>query len=469
MIDTAFSSEGFRDAGHRLIDQLADYLDRTTSGGPSPVLPWLDPRDMLAHWQTDFSIQPRTEFAPLIDRVLAEANHLHHPHYMGHQVPPPLPLAALCDLVASLLNNGMAVYEMGPTGTAMEFAVVRWMARTLGLGDTAGGFLTSGGSLANLTALLAAHNARNSRCGDRAPALLVSDQAHYSVLRAVKIMGWGQDGAIAVPSDDRFRLRPDSLEDALCRAESAGRRVFGVVASACTTATGSFDPLRAVAAFCDHHDLWLHVDAAHGAPAALSNKYRHLLDGIEYADSVAYDAHKMLLMPALVSGVIFRNGNDSHRAFEERAAYLLEREGREEWYNLGHRTLECTKRMASLKVYACLAVYGTKFFADYVTRMFDLGQTFADQIESAPDFELAIRPDANIACFRYVPPGATDLDSLQAAIRERLVRSGNYYIVQTRLPKGLYLRVTLLNPLIGETHLTQLLKTIRRISGRPAQ
>lgn len=462
LLSRVFDPESFRRDGHRLVDLLADYLGRIVKGESMPVLPWVEPDRMVASWPDAFEESPTGKLMPLLTRVLAEANHLHHPHYMGHQVPGPLPMAALCDLVSSWLNNGMAVYEMGMAGTAMERHVVRWMSDLLGLGSTADGVLTSGGSVGNLTALLAMRQARSRQLEGRPPAVLVSDQTHYSVLRAVKILGWGAQGAIAVPSDDRFKLRVDLLDTALQGAESKGMRVIGVVASACTTATGSYDPIDAIAAFCQAHGLWLHVDAAHGAPAAISEKYRHRLDGIERADSVVFDAHKMLLMPALVTAVLFKNGEDSYRTFEDRASYLLEKSAREEWYNIGHRTMECTKRMLALKVYAALVCFGTRLFAEYVTRQYDLGRRFAEMLDAATDFELAVEPESNIVCFRHTPEGCLDPDALQARIRAALVKSGRFYIVQTRLPKGLHLRVTLINPLTTEEHLRALMDAIRR-------
>lgn len=465
----ACDPEAFRAMGHRLIDAAANYLADTTAGKRVPVMPWVEPETMAYEWPPHFPAAPQGDMNRLFEAVLSEATHLHHPHYAGHQVPGPLPAAALCDFVAAFTNNAMAVYEMGMSGTAMERSVIRWLADSTGLGPAADGLLTSGGSLGNLTALLAARAVKTPAGADeRLPSLLVSEQAHYSVRRSVKIMGWGKDGAIAVPCDDRFRIRVDLLAEAQARAEALGRRVIGVVGSACSTATGSFDPLDAVADYCEANNLWFHVDAAHGGPACLSAKYRHLLSGIERADSVVIDPHKMMLMPALVSAVLFRNGDHSYAAFDERASYLLDRDPREEWYNLGYRTFECTKRMASLKLYACLACYGTAMFVDYITAMFDLGARFAALLREAKDFDVAIEPDCNIVCFRYTPDRACDLDALQASIRKTLVREGSFYIVQTRLPQGLFLRTTLINPFTKESHLLALLDAIRRIGVRLA-
>lgn len=464
----AFSPETFRRQGHRLVDRLADYLIQAMRGGDFPVLPWAEPADTAAAWPSAFPEEGAGEFHELLDRVLSAANHLHHPCYMGHQVPGPLPIAALCDLVSSLLNNSTAVYEMSTSAAGMERAVIQWMARQLGFGAEADGMLTSGGSLGNLTALLAARQVRGSDGDPRPPAVLVSSQAHYSLLRAVRILGFGSDGCEPVAVDADYRIRPEALVEALRRAESRGRRVIAVAANACSTATGAYDPVLALADFCGAQGLWLHVDAAHGGAACLSEKYRFLLEGIQYADSVVWDAHKMMLMPSLVTGVLFKDGRHAYAAFDDKASYLYERASEEEWYNFGHRTLECTKPLSCLKVYIALQCFGTRLFGDYVTGTYDLARRFAVLLDQARDFECAARPQSNIVCFRYTPPGVSDLDMFQSALRKRLIAEGGFYIVQTQLPTGLHLRTTLINPLTQEAHLVQLMDRIRAIGSEIA-
>lgn len=469
-LKAAYDPERLRREGHQIVDLLADYLAGLDRG--APVLPQRTPDEQLARWPGAFPAQPQPEaLLPLLSQVLRDSHHLHHPRYVGHQVTAPVPLLALLEAVAALLNNGMAVYEMGPVATAMERQVLRYLAAQLGFGGGADGFLTSGGSAGNLTALLAARQARAAVWdeGYSGPPLcvLASEQSHYCVARAVKIMGLGAGGIVPVPVDERFRLRAEALPEALARAERAGRRAFCVAASAASTATGAYDPLPAIADFCQAHGLWLHVDGAHGAAAALSPRHRYLVDGIERADSLVLDAHKMLLTPALCTAVLFRDGQDSFGAFAQRASYLLPEQSA--WYDGAARTLECTKRMMSLKLYLGLQVLGTQVFGDYVGACYDLAQRFAALLQAAPDFELALPPQCNIVCFRHRPPGqpglprleAEALDQHQAALRARVVHSGAFYLVQTRLPTGIFLRTTLINPLTEEPDLVALLDALR--------
>jgi L-2,4-diaminobutyrate decarboxylase len=432
----------FRALGHRVVDRLADHLE-SCSRRDIPVLPWATPDAMLERWPA-----PSGGGDPLalIDRVIRESNHLHHPRYVGHQVTSPLPLAALAELVAATLNNSMAVYEMGPVSTAMERRVIEWMGQRVGM---RGGVLTSGGSLGNLTALLAARNAHQ---GVHAPAILVSSQAHYCMKRAAFVMGFGDGGAIEVPVDDRFQLDVSALPDAMARARQAGRTPIAVVASACSTATGAFDSIREIAAFARREGLWLHVDGAHGAAASLSERYRSLLDGIEQADSVVWDAHKMMLVPSLSTAVLFRDERASYELFAQEASYLFA-DGTHNWWDIGMRTLECTKRMMALPIYLALAVYGERFFDAYVTQMFDLARRFATLLRE-DGFDVPTEPMANIVCFRL--PGR---DS--ATIRRTLIERGEFHLVQTRLGSETYLRTTLINPRTTEDDLVALIRAVK--------
>jgi L-2,4-diaminobutyrate decarboxylase len=470
----AYDPERFRADGHRLVDLLAEHLARAVARDDAPVLPWVEPAASLAAWPDDFGEDPGDDLIDVLGRATAGSIRLHHPRYLGHQVPPPLPGAALADLVIALLNNGMAVYEMGPTSTPMELAVVGWMARQLGMASGAG-VLTSGGSLGNLTALLAARQAGAGfdawTAGDHGGpplAVLCTAQAHYSVSRAIRMMGWGDGGAAIVEVDERYRMRPDAIPEAIARAEAAGRRVIAVIASAGSTGTGAFDPLDAIADVCAERTLWLHVDGAHGASAALSPAHRHHIAGIERADSVTWDAHKLMAMPALITAVIFRDGRRSYEPFAQEASYLYSAgrgEGAEEWFNLGLRTLECTKRMMSVIVYAGLEAYGTRLFRDYVDRCFALGAALAARLEAAPDFELMVPPEGNIVCWRWRPDGApaggAALDDLQARVRRRVLERGRFYVLQTRLGGHMVFRSALMNPLTEEVDLDGLLEEIR--------
>ena len=464
-----YDPDGFRRDGHALIDILADYLG-STSRREGQVLDYVAPAQLLDRWPGTFQPESGPSLIDLMPRVLDESHHVHHPRYVGHQVSSPLPSAALAELVSAILNNGTAVYEMGPVSNVMERRLIDWLGATLGFPGAVEGLFTSGGSAGNLTALAAARQSIdgldvwNQGVAGVAPlAILASDQAHYSNDRAARILGLGAGGVVPVPTDAEFRLDPAALRSAHREAQRAGRRVFAVVGSACSTSTGAFDPLDAIADYAAEHGLWFHVDGAHGAAAALSPKYRHLVAGIGRADSVIVDAHKMLQMPALATAVIFGRRGAADRTFHQEQSYIAfhQDEDTYSWWDSGLRTLECTKRMMALGLYASLSEHGTERFGEHVTGTFDLARWFAGLLQETRDFEVAIEPQANIVCFRYVPDGVRDLDQLQVTIREDLVHRGDFYIVEARLPRGLHLRVTIINARTTQGDLRDLVTAVR--------
>lgn len=468
-IDEAYNPSSFRKKGHELVDLLADYLESTRSDQKPQVFKPFEPETLFQKWNDTVDQSHKGDFTAFAKDITDNSIHLHHPAYMGHQVSPVLPEAALADLLSSFLNNGVGVYEMGSPTVAIERVVIKQLAAQLGFAEDADGILTSGGTLGNLTALLAARQIKSGKdvwkegTGDVQYAFMVSEQAHYCIDRAVKIMGWGEDGILKVPTDDRFRMDVTQLEKVYQSATKQNIRVLGVVGSACSTATGSFDPLDEIAQFCSQHDLWFHVDAAHGGAAAYSSKYRHLVKGIEKANSVVIDFHKMMMCPALVTGVLFKDPAHSYRTFAQKASYLWNKED-QEWFNLGKRTFECTKDMMALKVYTMLNSYGPDLFEEITDRLFDLGKTFASIINEHPDFELAVQPSCNILCFRHVPESITDRNSHNEAIRRKLIDGGNSFIVQTEIGGNIYLRTTIMNVFTRIEHLEILLDDIGKLS-----
>lgn len=462
-IQNAYDPENFRQQAHQLVDFMADRLAESMAGKSDQVIDYVTPDESLA--QLD-AISAENFF----EKVWEQSIRLHDPRFMGHQIMPPVPVAAMAGFVSDMLNNGMGVYEMGIVGTALERKVVKQVGQRLGLGDDVDGVLTCGGSLANLTAMLAARSHRSSGNDwsdgtQQRLALMVSDQSHYCVDRAARIMGWGQEGIIKIPTDEQFRMKTELLETELAAAKSRGLTPIAVIGSACSTSTGSFDDLNEIGRFCQANDLWFHVDGAHGAANAFSEKYRHLVAGIELADSVTLDFHKMLMTPAITSALLFRDGRKSYGSFSQQADYLWENSDSAEWFNLARRTFECTKTMLSVKVQSIITHHGWELFDANVTRLNDLARAFAKCIESTVDFELATLPQTNIVCYRYVGEGGEqDLNEFNRRLRSLLLESGEFYVVQTVLHQQVWLRSTISNPLATQDHFESLLNRIRELA-----
>ena len=471
LLQQAYDSEVFRQQGHQLVDKLADYLQQVLRRPDMPVMPWFEPAELRQEWQRLLADPMPISFAKLTEKLLQQSIHLHHPRCCGHQVAPPAPITALAELFSSFLNNSMAVYEVGPAGTAIEKAVLAWLAQRLGMAAAADGILTSGGSLGNLTGLLAARQERGGsdpwQEGARKGlpmAVMVSEESHYSVARALKIMGLGNQGLIKLPVNERLQIRPELLESMLLAARANGQQVIAIVANACSTSTGTYDPLPEIGDFAKKNGIWFHVDAAHGGAACFSPKYRHLVVGIEKSDSLVIDFHKMMLCPALATAVLFRDGTVLNRIFAQKASYLLPEQHQIPWQDIARNTIECTKKMMGLKIMLLLKTVGEGVFSEYITRTYDLARDFAAALKAEPDFNLAVEPQANIVCFRHQPGqvSAGQWDEYNAQLRRQLVAHGRFYIVQTIIVGEIYLRVTLMNPFTTLSDLRELLAEIRR-------
>lgn len=490
-VEAVYHPELLRAAGHRLIDLLADHATQVQAGRTT-VLNWREPAEniaaaaeMLGSEPPPLKVDPidrealhrdlAERFGALVQTMLARGHNLHHPHYIGHQVPASVPLAGLFDAVGAVTNQVMAIYEMGPWATAVERSVIEALGEQVGFERGAfAGLITHGGSLANLTALLTARNVALAGSWDAglagsgpAPALVVQADAHYSVARTAGLLGLGTGNIVRAPLDVRRRMDPQRLDELLAELKRERRTVVAVCACACATPIGAFDPLPDVAAVCLRHQVWLHVDAAHGGAACLSPRYRHLVSGLELADSVVVDAHKMMFVPALCAFVFYRNREHQFEAFRQEAPYLFDPSapGLAE-YDSGLRTVECTKRAAAFGLWGLWSLFGRERFSDLVELTFDLGRRFHELLRDAPDFEPLHEPECNIVAFRHVPHELRDaptdrLGAFQLELRRDVVRSGEFYIVPIKLDGTGALRVTIINPLTTEDHLRQLLDTLR--------
>ncbi len=456
---TYFNAEDFRITAHNAVDQLANLI----SNPSDKVIPYQKPEDALAFWK-DF--QPNS-IEDLFQTVIDKSTKLHHPQYMGHQVVPPVPLSTLAGFVSEFLNNGMAVYEMGMAFNPMERLVCEWMNQKIGYDTKSNGIITSGGTLGNLTALLTARAKLTevwSEGHSDKLAIMVSEEAHYCVDRAARIMGLGNEGVIKIPVNDKYKMRTDLLESELDKAREKGLKVFAIIGSAGSTSTGAYEDLESMATFAAKHNVWFHVDAAHGGAGLFSEKYKHLLNGIHLADSVVIDFHKMMMVPALATAVLYKNGQDSYNTFHQKAQYLWASE-EEDWYNSGKRTFECTKLGMCFKVYAIWKIYGENIFTQNVEKLHENAEVFASLVEEHPHFELAIKPESNIVNFRYIHSDK-NLNELNSGLRQKLIENGNFYIVQTVLKGKVFLRVSLMNPLTNEEHLYKLLEELSEIAAQ---
>ncbi|HEY6795046.1 MAG TPA: aminotransferase class V-fold PLP-dependent enzyme [Kineosporiaceae bacterium] len=431
----------------------------------------MDPGDE----RVDSLIHSRLE--AIVDLYVKTGIQVHSPGSMGRQFAGVVPLAGVIDFVCSVVNQPSSFYEAGQLPNVVERIMAEELGRLIGWAPgTFAMVTTSGGSLANLTALLAARNRRYPEFWDKGspatatahpgfrPAIAVGADAHYSVIRAAGIMGIGESHVVRLPLDDEGRVRVDSVRPALADARRRGLDVFCLVATTGTTSRGAFDPLGQLARIAREHGMWFHVDGAHGASLLVSHQLRPRAREVWEADSLVWDAHKMLFVPAPCTLLFYRREEDSRSAFRQEASYVFaDRPDAHSLLDNGDRNFECTKRPMIMALWALWALYGRQFFAQKIERVCEVTEAAHDVLSREADFEVLHRPESNILCFRHRPARVRDEDvhDFQRNIRDHVRLRGKFFISKVDIDGVAALRVVVTNHDTTIEHFRMLLDEIR--------
>lgn len=405
---------------------------------------------------------------------LTHTNHLKNPRYMGHQVAVPQELSGIPDFIHGTINNPGSLYEMGPAPATLEGFMINWMLAKVGwLEDDklydfeftphrANGVLTHGGSIANLTALTAARAAIAPEAWTEGNpddlVVLGPANTHYSIGRALSLMGLGKNAFIPVAVDAHEVMDVASLAAVYQQVKSKGKRVMAVVANACATSTGLFDPIEAIADFCQQQQLWFHVDGAHGAVVLMSDKQRFKMKGVEKADSLIWDAHKMMRVPSLCTAVLFKNGAHLLQNFQQKGSYVFH-DSKVIGMDTMPYTIECTKSALGTKLFWALALEGENKLTHYVETRFEQALYFYEMLSATDDFHCLYRPQTNILCFQYRPDQLNDAQQLE--LRYALVNHGAFYLTSCEIDGKRYLRVVVMNPHTQASDFVTLIAVIR--------
>ena len=401
-----------------------------------------------------------------LDQLIADcrtifdlSRHNGHPRFFGYVASPSTPIGAYADLIASALNANITCWRSGPAGTEVERMVVRWLGALIGYDAHAKGLLTSGGSMANLIALLVASRRKSgaevSRQGlwNSGPpmTLYASEEVHMSIAKAADILGMGRDHVRVIACDDRQRIRTDLLRQRIEADLREGLRPFCVVGSAGTVNTGAVDPLDELANIAREFDLWFHVDGAYGAPGVLDERKKQLFAGLERADSVSLDPHKWLYVPVDAGCLLFRDEATARGAFNTEDADYIKTHGYtdEEAFAFWDYGVELSRRFRALKVWLTLQFYGTRRIAEAIAGDISLAAYLGELVSNAEDFELLAPVELSICCLRYVPPGAklsdAELDRLNERIMELVQKGGRAYLSNATVKGRFALRACITN------------------------
>ncbi|MEU6858665.1 aspartate aminotransferase family protein [Glycomyces sp. NPDC046736] len=463
--DTAAAYRGLiADVAGRLSERFAAVERPWTGPAPADLAPAVAAVDLD---------RPLRSFEAAFDEVgelyLDDAVWFHHPRYLAHlNCPVALPAVA-AEAVLAAVNTSVDTWDQSAGGTLIERRLVEWTAERIGLGPDADGVFTSGGTQSNLQALLLARDEAVERAllkheGDVPlrgvevlPRLRVfaSPHSHFSVVKAARLLGLGEDAVITVPADDWFRMHPAALDAALETCREQGLIPAAVVATAGTTDFGSVDPLGPIGEIAAAHGVWLHVDAAYGCGLLVSAEHRGLLKGIERADSVTVDYHKAFFQPVSSSALLVRD-RAALRHVTHHADYLNPAEGAVP--NQVDKSLQTTRRFDALKLWLTLRTLGPDAIGSMFDRVCDLADRAWDWIASDPRFEVAA-PPSQLSTVLFRLAGADDEGHRKA--REALAASGEGMVAATRVEGRIALKLTLLNP---ETALGDIVRVLEALA-----
>jgi aromatic-L-amino-acid/L-tryptophan decarboxylase len=442
----ALDPETMRRLGYQTVDLL---VDRWVGLGAQPVLRRGTPTE-LAHRLNGSPPEGPQSFERILEQlssdVLPFISNNDHPGYFAYVPGAGTWPGALGDLIASACNLEVSSWVQAAGPSQVELVVLGWFKQWIGYPEEAAGVLVSGGSAANLTALACAREALLGAMSDQVVAYL-SNQAHSSMARAARVLGFRPNQVRVLPVDDAYRMRPEALAAAMAADLRAGRRPLFVAANAGATSTGAIDPLPELAALCRERGVWFHVDAAYGGFAALTQRGRRWLAGLELADSVTLDPHKWLYQPFECGCLLVRAGQRLREAFRIQPDYLKDTEAAELEVNFSDLSVQLTRMSRALKLWMSLRYFGVEAFRAAIDRSIDLARFAQARIEASAQLELLTPARLGVVCFRRHPEGMDEdgLERLNQRLAEGLAASGQGLVSSTRLRDRFALRMCVLN------------------------
>lgn len=389
---------------------------------------------------------------------------VNHPRFFGF-IPGPADLNSwIGDVMSSAYNLHAGCWMTTSAASFIEKTLIKWLSEKAGYNtEQSSGLFVSGGSMANLTAMVAARDNKLSFDKLHLGTAYVSDQTHSSIKKALKISGISPKNIRKIPSDSNYRMKIDELEKAIRNDITNGLHPFVVIASAGTTNTGSIDPIPEISDICSKYALWMHVDGAYGASILLSENYNHLLKGIENADSLSWDAHKWLFQTYSCAMVLVKDKNDLARSFSENPEYLRDLDINDDEINYGNVGIELTRPTRGLKLWFTLQTLGTSEMSRRIEYGIHLAEDIKNTLLGFENWEIISDPKLAIINFRYSPSGMSeqDIDTLNNNISHLALQENYAGIFTTVLNGKVVLRMCAIN---HETTENDIKETISKLN-----
>lgn len=490
---TGLDPDAFREVGYRTVDLLAEYYETLDD---RPVYVQADPEDVVAAFDEPL---PETGDAPadildaIEDRIVQHATHTSSPRFFGYVMGSGAPLGALADAIASMVNMNVGAWHPAPSATEVERRCIQWLAEAIGYPSDPGGLLTSGGTMANVTAILAAlrdrtdYETRDAGLqGEDRPryTLYVADhEAHASVIRAADMLNLGREFVRRVPSHDDFTMDVAALKRMLEADEADDEEPFCVVGQAGSINVSAIDPLAAIADVCAERDLWFHVDGACGAVGAMVPEFAPRYDGMERADSVTLDPHKWLFVPKECGAVLVRDQEVLGRTFGIHASYLrgsvVETPEEFDYYDFGP---QISREFRALKLWTLLKQFGREGYRTLLRNGVDCAEHLDALVRAHDDFAAVQEPNLFIYSFRYVPADLQEtladppavplarvheyLDELNQGITDEVVESGFAFLTTTTIHGRRTLRMSICSHRTSESDVEEVFDRLAETGAR---
>ena len=442
------SPDEFRRLAEKITQLTAGYLRELDS---RPISPSTTGEEAERMFRTPLSEKGMGAQALAGLQDVIEHSRAQNGRFFGYVLGSGEPVAAVADLLASVLNQNVTAWRSGPAATTLERTVVSWLARAIGCPGFRGS-LTGGGSSANLMGLAMAREAKtpvNETGVQSVPQGVVyaSEEVHMSIPKSTALLGIGRKNLRLIATDDNFRLIPEELEQAIERDKKGGRIPIAVVASAGTVNTGAIDPLPEIAVIARRHGLWMHIDGAYGALAAIAAPGK--FTGMDFADSLSLDPHKWLYQPLDCGCLLYRDVNAARAAFAHTGDYAkTQTDDPVEGFAFFEESLELSRRFRALRLWLSLRYHGLQAFRAAIQKDLDLAQRLAITIAERPDLELLGRGELSAVCFRYQGTESLpehELNRRNAAILKRVVQRGHVYLSNATLRGKFCLRACIVN------------------------
>ena len=399
----------------------------------------------------------------VVEDILPMTTRLDHPRCFGFVPSEPTWPGVVADFLASAWNVNACTWLVASGPSQVELVVLDWFRRWLGYPDSSGGLLTSGGSAASVDAFVAAREAAGN---PERPTVYMSDQSHSAQARAAVIVGVRPEGIREIPTDSAFRLDVEALARAVAEDRAAGFTPLAICANAGAPSTGAIDPLQAMADLCQAEDIWLHVDAAYGGFAAITEKGGELLTGIERADSIGLDPHKWLFQPYEVGCLLVKDVRTLERVFAFSTTVLQDTVWGAHHPNLDDRGLQLSRSFRALKIWMSIQTFGMSAFRRAVSKGMELAQRAEEYVRESRTLELLTPASLGIVCMRVNPEGAgladDTLEEVNREVLARLFWDDRAFVSSTSLRGTFSLRLCIINHSTGWDDVRETLEAMER-------